>query len=55
MERYTIFTDWRTEYCQNDHIIQGNWIIQINAILIKTLIAFVETPKILNSQNYCIV
>ena len=36
-------------------IIQGNWIIQINAILIKTLIAFVETPKVLNSQNYCVV
>jgi len=28
MERYTVFMDWKNQYCQNDYTIQGNIQIQ---------------------------
>ena len=30
MEKYTMFLDWKNQYCQNDHITQGNLQIQCN-------------------------
>ena len=30
MERYTIFLDWKNQYCQNDHSTQGNLQIPCN-------------------------
>ena len=30
MERYTMFLDWKNQYCQNDYTIQGNLQIQCN-------------------------
>ena len=31
MERYTIFLDWKSQYCQNEYTIQGN--LQIQRVL----------------------
>ena len=30
MKRYTLFLDWKNQYCQNDHTTQGNLQIQFN-------------------------
>ena len=30
MERYTMFLDWKNQYCQNDYTTQGNLHIQCN-------------------------
>ena len=30
MERYTMFVDWKNQYCQNDYTAQGNLQIQCN-------------------------
>ena len=30
MERYTMFLDWNTQYCQTDSTTQGNLQIQFN-------------------------
>ena len=30
MERYTIFLDWKNQYCQNDHAAQETQQIQCN-------------------------
>ena len=30
MERYTMFLDWKNQYCQNDYTTQGNLQIQCN-------------------------
>ena len=30
MERYTMFVDWKNQYCQNDYTTQGNLQIQCN-------------------------
>ena len=30
MERYTMFLDWKNQYCQNDYAAQGNLQIQCN-------------------------
>ena len=30
MERYTMFMDWKNQYCQNDYSTQGNLQIQHN-------------------------
>ena len=31
MKRYTIFSDWKNEYCQNDYTTQSNLQIQCNS------------------------
>ena len=28
MEKYTMFLDWKNQYCENDYTIQGNQQIQ---------------------------
>ena len=30
MERYTMFLDWRNQYCENDYFTQNNLQIQCN-------------------------
>ena len=30
MERYTMFLDWKNQYCENDHTTQSNLQIQCN-------------------------
>ena len=38
MERYTMFLDWKNQYCQNDYNTQV--IYRLNAIPIKLPMAF---------------
>ena len=61
MERYTIFLDWKNQYCENDYTTQSNLQIQCNPYQInngifyrtrtKNLKIFMETQKTLNSQS----
>ena len=61
MERYTMFLDWKNQYCQNDYTIQGNLQIQCNPYQItngifhktrtKNFKVCMETQKTLNSQS----
>ena len=61
MKRYTMFLDWKTEYCQNNYTIQGNLQIQCNPYQItngifhrtgtKHLKIGMETQETLNSQG----
>ena len=30
MERYTMYLDWKNQYCENDYITQSNLQIQYN-------------------------
>ena len=30
MEKYTVFMDWKNQYCENDYTTQGNLQIQWN-------------------------
>ena len=32
MERYTVFFDWKNQYCQNNYIIQDNLQIQWQSV-----------------------
>ena len=38
MERYTMFLDWKNQYCENDYTTQGN--LRFKAISIKLPMAF---------------
>ena len=62
MERYTLFLDWKNQYCENDHTTQSN--SQIRGNLYQTangishsrtrtsiFIICMETQKTLNSQR----
>ena len=61
MERYTMFMDWKTQYCKNDCTTQGNLLIQCNPYQITNDISQrtrTKNPKIcmdiqktLNSQS----
>ena len=61
MERYTMFLDWKNQYCQNDYTTQSNLQIQCNTCQItngifhrtrtKNLIICMETQKTPNSQS----
>ena len=61
MERYTMFLDWKNQYCENDYTTESNLQIQCNSYQItngvfygtrtKNLKIRMETQKILNSQS----
>ena len=59
--RYTMFLDWKNQYCQNDYTTQGNLQIQCNSYQItndifyrsitKSLTICMETQNTPNSQS----
>ena len=61
MEKYTVFMDWKNQYCQNDYSTQSNLQIQCNpyqatnSIFHRTRInnftIFMEIQKTSNSQS----
>ena len=61
MEKYTVFMDWKNQYCQNDYTTQNNLQIQcnpyqtINSIFHRTrtnnFTIAMEIQKALNSQS----
>ena len=61
MEKYTMFMDWKRQYCQNDYTTQSNLQIQCNpyqatnSILHRTrtnnLTICMETQKTSNGQR----
>ena len=61
MEKYTMFLDWRNQYCENDYTTQRNLQIQCNPyqttngilhrIRTKNITICMETQKTLNSQS----
>ena len=61
MEKYTVFTDWKNQYCENDYTTQRNLQIQyhpyqfINDLYhrarAKILTICIETKKTSNSQS----
>ena len=61
MERYTMFLDWKNQYCDNDYTTQSNLQIQCNPYQITNGIFYrtrtynlkicMETQKTLNSQS----
>ena len=60
-KRYTMFLDWKNQYCQNDYTTQGNLQIQSNPYQIiigifhrtrtKKFLIYMETQKTPNSQS----
>ena len=61
MEKYTMFLDWKNQYCENDYTTQSNLQIQCNLyqttngilhrIRTKNLMIRMKTQKTLNSQS----
>ena len=61
MERYTMFLDWKNQYCENDYTTQSNLQIQCNPYQttndifhrtrIKKFTICMETQKTPNSQS----
>ena len=61
MEKYTMFLDWKNQYCENDYTTQSNLQIQCNPYQITNgsfyrtrtinLKICVETQKAPNSQS----
>ena len=61
MERYTLFLDWKNQYCEDDYIIQSNLHIQCNPYQItngifhrtriENLTVCMETQKTPNRQS----
>ena len=61
MERYSMFLDWKNQYCENDYTTQGNLQIQCNPYQTTNGIFHrtrrknpkicMETQKTLNSQS----
>ena len=61
MEKYTMFLDWKNQYCENDYTTQSNLQIQCNPyqttngilhrIRTKNFTICMETQKTLNSQS----
>ena len=62
METYSMLSDWKSQYCQNDYTTQGNLQIQCNpsqitnGIFHRTRTKYFktcgETAKTPNSQSY---
>ena len=46
MERYTMFLDWKNQYCENDYTTQSNLQIQCNPYQI-TMAFFMELEQII--------
>ena len=61
MEKYTVFMDWKNQYCENEYMMQSNLQIQCNpyqatnGILQRTrtnnFTIFMEIQKTSNSQS----
>ena len=61
MEKYTMFLDWKNQYCENDYTTQSNLQIKCNPyqttngilhrIRTKNFTIRMETQKTLNSQS----
>ena len=61
MEKYTMFLNWKNQYCENDYTTQSNLHIQCNSYQITNVIFHrirtenfticMETQKALNSQS----
>ena len=61
MEKYTMFLDWKNQYCENDYTTQSNLQIQCNPsqttsgilhrIRTKNFTICMETQKTPNSQS----
>ena len=61
MEKYTMFLDWKNQYCENDYTTQSNLEIRCNPyqttsgilhrIRTKYLTTHMETQKTPNSQK----
>ena len=61
MGRYTMFLNWKNQYCQHDYNTPGNLQVQWNPNQItndifhrtetKNFLSFMETQKTLNSQS----
>ena len=61
MKKYTMFLDWKNQYCENDYTTQSNLQIQCNLyqttngilhrIRTKNLMIRMKTQKTLNSQS----
>ena len=55
MERYTMFVDWKNQYCQNDYTTQGNLQIQCNPYQItKGIFHRIRTKKKKKSLKICL-
>ena len=63
MERYTVFLEWKNQYCQNDYTTQGNLQIQCNPYQITrgifqrlTSLSFFNSFSLFNLDdfNYCV-
>ena len=62
MEKYTMFLDWKNQYCENDYTTQSNLQIQCNPyqttndifhrIRTKYFAICIETQKTLNHQSH---
>ena len=46
MEEYTLFLDWKNQYCQNGYSIQGNLQIQCNPYQITNDTMITKNSKI---------
>ena len=63
MEKYTMFLDWKNQYCENDYTAQSSLQIQyssyrtipcngiLQSIIAKNLTIHMETQKTLNNQS----
>ena len=61
VEIYTMFLDWKNQYCKNDHTSQGNLQVQFNPCQTtngifhitgtKTFKLYIETQKTPNSKS----
>ena len=51
MERYTMFLDWKNQYCENDYTTQSNLQIQCNPSQITNGI-FTELEQIILKKNF---
>ena len=48
MEKYTMFMDWKNQYCQNDYTTQSNLQIQCNPYQATNSIFFTELAQIIS-------